>query len=129
MDGPALIRMPPDPDPFAGNFEAAGPKADVAAFENLGGDAFLVAPTPRAAPDVYPHMAAFSRMAPLGQRHAFWQAVGRAMSEHLADRPLWLSTSGLGVAWLHARLDTRPKYYTFDPYRRLIAQTPGDAQP
>ena len=26
------------------------------------------------------------------------------------DRPLWLSTAGDGVAWLHVRLDQRPKY-------------------
>ena len=31
---------------------------------------------------------------------------------------LWLSTAGLGVYWLHLRLDTRPKYYSFQPYRK-----------
>ncbi len=117
VDGPALALMFPDPDAFARYFEAAGPDADAAAFDNLGGDAFLVTPTPRHAPSVYPQMAAFSRNAPMDQQHAFWQAVGKAMSGRLADRPVWLSTSGLGVAWLHARLDTRPKYYTFDAYR------------
>ncbi len=30
-----------------------------------------------------------------------------------------VSTNGLGVAWLHVRLDTRPKYYTFQPYRTM----------
>ncbi|MDF9799652.1 hypothetical protein OKW21_004915 [Catalinimonas alkaloidigena] len=30
-----------------------------------------------------------------------------------------MSTSGLGVYWLHIRLDSRPKYYQFDPYRKL----------
>jgi hypothetical protein len=28
-------------------------------------------------------------------------------------KPVWFSTSGMGVAWLHFRLDERPKYYTF----------------
>jgi len=118
VDGPALARMRPDPDAFARHFAAAGADTDVAAFDNLGRDAFLVAPTPRAPADAYPHIAAFSRNAPMDQQHTFWQAVGRAMSGHLVDRPTWLSTSGLGVAWLHARLDVRPKYYKFQAYRR-----------
>jgi hypothetical protein len=29
---------------------------------------------------------------------------------------MWLSTSGLGVAWLHIRLDSTPKYYQHQPY-------------
>jgi len=33
------------------------------------------------------------------------------------DAPVWLSTSGMGIAWLHLRLDSRPKYYTYRPYR------------
>ena len=36
-----------------------------------------------------------------------------------SQRPLWLSTNGLGVAWLHARIDARPKYYSHRPYRAL----------
>ena len=118
VNGPALADSPPDADAFARHFQKAGTDADVAAFHNLGRDAVLVAPTPRARADVYAHIATFSRNAPMDQQHAFWRAVGRVMSEHLTDRPLWLSTSGLGIAWLHARLDTRPKYYTFDAYRR-----------
>ena len=27
------------------------------------------------------------------------------------DQKLWVSTSGLGVFWLHLRLDSYPKYY------------------
>lgn len=129
VDAPALASMPPDPDAFARHFQAAGTGADVAAFANLGGDTFLVAPTPRAAADAYPHIAAFSRTAALDQQHAFWRAVGQAMAAHLGDRPLWLSTSGLGIAWLHARLDPRPKYYTFEPYRHHLAKTQGDTRP
>jgi hypothetical protein len=29
----------------------------------------------------------------------------------------WVSTSGLGVPWVHVRLDERPKYFQFGPYR------------
>ncbi len=31
--------------------------------------------------------------------------------------PVWLSTAGAGVSWLHVRLDDRPKYYGHGPYR------------
>jgi len=36
---------------------------------------------------------------------------------HGISRRTWLSTSGLGVGWLHVRLDSRPKYYTYEPYK------------
>jgi hypothetical protein len=118
VESPLLAGSAPDPEAFAGPFEAAGTGADVAAFANLGGDAFLVAPRPRTPDDTYPHLAAFVRTAPTAQRQAFWRAVGAAASDRLSDRPLWLSTNGLGVAWLHVRLDSRPKYYAFEAYRR-----------
>lgn len=116
VDSPTLAEMRPDPRSFAAHFDAAGGEAQVVAFPNLGGDALLVAPTPRAASGTYTHLAAFARAAPAEQQHAFWQAVGAQTAARLSDRPLWLSTNGLGVAWLHARLDSRPKYYSYRPY-------------
>ena len=35
----------------------------------------------------------------------------------LSDQPLWVSTCGLGVYWLHVRLDSFPKYYRYAPYQ------------
>lgn len=29
----------------------------------------------------------------------------------------WISTSGLGVSWLHIRIDTYPKYYNYEEYK------------
>ena len=52
---------------------------------------------------------------------ALWQVVGEAMERRLGTEPVWLSTAGAGVSWLHVRLDDRPKYYGHAPYRR----TPG----
>ena len=40
-----------------------------------------------------------------------------AMDSRVGARPIWLSTAGHGVAWLHVRLDSRPKYYLHAPYR------------
>ena len=53
-----------------------------------------------------------ARLAPDGQRVAFWAKVG-AVYEALVKqgRPVWLSTEGSGVPWLHVRMDSRPKYY------------------
>jgi hypothetical protein len=39
------------------------------------------------------------------------------MEKRLSASPVWLSTSGLGVYWLHVRLDTHPKYYQYQPYK------------
>ena len=30
--------------------------------------------------------------------------------------PRWLSTSGLGISYLHVRIDKRPKYYSHQEY-------------
>ena len=116
VDSPALARLNPDPVAFASHFEAADTGVEVVTFPNLGGDAILVAPIPQAPLGAYPHLAAFARTAPTEQQHTFWRTVGSTVADRLADRPLWLSTNGLGVAWLHARLDSRPKYYSFEPY-------------
>ncbi len=119
VDSPDLARPIPDPEAFASHFEATDTGVEVAVFSNLGGDALLVAPTPQAPLSAYPHLAAFARTAPAKQQHTFWRTVGSKVADRLVDRSLWLSTCGLGVAWLHARLDSRPKYYTFEPYIKL----------
>lgn len=48
VDSPALAALGPDPNAFASHFDDAGPAAGAVTFVNLGGDAVLVAPTPRA---------------------------------------------------------------------------------
>lgn len=87
------------------------------AFPNLGKDAILVVPCPRGSPSAYGHLAAFVRQAPKDQTHALWALVGDAMVQRLGTKPVWLSTAGAGVSWLHVRLDDSPKYYGHAPYR------------
>ena len=113
LDSPWLAGRP-DPGDFAEYFRGA---AEVATFPNLGGDAILIAPRPLASIEAYGHLGAFARHAPEAQRHALWQAVGDAMAQRIGARAVWLSTAGGGVPWLHVRLDDRPKYYGFAPYR------------
>ncbi|MEM7656685.1 MAG: hypothetical protein AAF399_11190 [Bacteroidota bacterium] len=115
LDSPGLAQVNPEPETFAEYFQT---EANVVRFANLRGDARLVVPRPLTPDSAYPHLAAFLRSAPREQLHAFWQAVGKTMSAHLSERPTWLSTAGMGVYWLHARLDSRPKYYRYGPYRK-----------
>lgn len=117
IDAPALARVQPEPETFIEHFTTAGEGEQVVTFANLGRDAVLVVPRPIAEPSAYPHLAAFIRNAPLAQRHAFLCTIGHAMEQRLSDAPTWLSTAGLGVYWLHARLDSRPKYYRYGEYR------------
>jgi hypothetical protein len=115
VDSPALAGMAADAAAFSGHFTE---RDDVAEFSSLGQDAWLVAPCPHGPREACAHLAAFVRGAPVTQQQVFWQRVAVAVQARLCDRPLWLSTSGLGVCWLHARLDSASKYYTWQPYCR-----------
>lgn len=115
LDSPDLA-VAPDPSAFAEHFDGAD-DGDIVEFPNLGGDAVLVAPCPSQARSDYGHLAAFLRNAPAAQQHALWQAVAAAVQRRVGSRPLWLSSAGGGVPWLHLRLDDRPKYYHHAPYR------------
>ena len=119
LDGRGLDRTP-DADAFADQFSTSSTADEsVVAFPNLGGDAVLVVPRAVGPHDAYGHLAAFVRQASPAQVHELWRVVGRTVEARLTERPLWLSTAGLGVAWLHVRLDERPKYYGFAEYRRV----------
>jgi len=118
LDAPALEQVRADVSPFA--VPLVGARAPVVrAFRNLGGDAMLVVPAPSEDPRGYPHLAAFLRAAPRAQVHALWATLGGAVETWLLTRgrPVWVSTAGLGVSWLHVRLDTRPKYVKWPAYR------------
>jgi hypothetical protein len=116
LDSPWLDQEP-DPTAFADQL-GAGPSADgVVSFPNLGGDAILVVPHPGDGAARYGHLAAFLREAPEPQKDALWALVGQVAERELGRAPVWLSTAGAGVPWLHVRLDRRPKYYAHGPYR------------
>jgi hypothetical protein len=115
LDSPGLARKL-DADAFAEHFRDNS-EAGVVEFPNLGKDAIMVVPCPNAPLSAYGHLGAFVRQAAEPQRHALWQLVGAAMQRRLGTKPVWLSTAGAGVSWLHVRLDDRPKYYGYAPYR------------
>jgi len=116
LDSPDLRESSPDPTAFSDQFRSGGTD-QIVTFSNLRGDAMLVVPRPLAEASAYTHVARFFRFAPRAQQDELLRVLGTVVPTMLSDRPLWLSTAGLGVAWLHVRLDSRPKYYRFDRYR------------
>ncbi len=110
-------RVHPEPDAFRSHFASSEVEQTVLTFPNLGGDALLVVPRPLGPLPAYAHLGVFVREAPATQIHALWQAAGAALESQIGTRPIWLSTAGLGVYWLHLRLDSRPKYYRYQPYK------------
>jgi hypothetical protein len=121
LDSPWL-EVPADASAFAEHFPPDCARG-VVSFPNLGGDALLLAPCPLAADSPYAHLAAFLRAAPGWQQHALWQALAETLAARIGTQPLWLSTAGAAVPWLHLRLDERPKYYGYPPYTAWPAAT------
>ena len=105
-----------DCETFAEHFKS-DPSASVVVFGNLGGDATLVVPSPDTQQNNFAHFAAFLRNASDQQTQQLWKEVGRTGLARVGKKPLWISTAGDGVAWLHIRLDSRPKYYQHLPFR------------
>lgn len=112
------LDLPPDSRDFDSHFKAQS--QSVIVFENLGGDANLVVPRPLENQLNYSHIGSFVRCAPIWQQHELWMSVAKTMLNALNETPLWLSTAGGGVPWLHIRLDTRPKYYVHKDYRNIV---------
>jgi hypothetical protein len=111
----ALADMRSDPSDFANHLKPGG--RVVVSFRNLGGDAVLIVPRQISGLDCYGHFATFVREAPREQQHALFQILADEIEKLLeAGMRFWISTSGLGVPWVHVRLDSHPKYYQYRPY-------------
>ena len=115
LNSPTLNRTP-NPSAFADYLKS---DRDLAMFPNLRGDALLIVPSLQGSISAYGHLAAFVRKAPESQKHSLWQEVGQVMQQKLTAKPIWLNTAGAGVPWLHIRLDSRPKYYGYKPYKEI----------
>ena len=117
VDSQSLAGVHSDQQAFANHFASAKPGASVIEFANLGGDATLVVPCPGEPLSAYSQISSFARQAPDDQQHQLWSMVGATLERQLGAQAIWLNTSGLGIFWLHIRLDSSPKYYTHGPYR------------
>lgn len=134
-----------DISPFEHNFRSHRVESDnqVIAFPNLGRDALLVVPCPPQHTasrhhskggdgqlDHFAHLATFLRQASFEHRSNLWRVVAEQLLASLTpqdplavahEQQLWLSTSGLGVSWLHVRIDRVPKYYNYREYKKITA--------
>jgi len=131
-DKPALrlAEGKPNRAAYAEHFKASLEKNrenGVCSFANPRGDAILVSPLPQSNVDdtVYSHLAVFLRKARKSQVEEFWRLSASRYLEKLkskhdkwddGDARAWFSTHGTGVFWLHLRLDSRPKYYSYRPF-------------
>ncbi len=122
VDAPSLAqfaRTAPDRHAFRAHFPSE--HIEVAMFPSLGQDAHLLAPNTQSA-QPFTDLAYFTRHASNLQQKALYQRLSQLLQEQISKpgrKPLWLSTSGMGIAWLHIRMDSRPKYYTYKPYKVL----------
>jgi hypothetical protein len=107
----------PEPAVFAPYFLHEPVSTVVRVVPNLGHTAQLVVPRELVDPRVYAHLLSFLKGAPDAQVHALWQCVAVTASAALSDGPVWVSTAGGGVSWLHVRIERVPKYYVYGPYR------------
>ena len=116
---PALARAEPDRRPFDEHIAKGAGSEGIVWFENFGHDARLVVPCAPSPQSPFGHLVTFLASASASQRDALWQVVGQLACDHLArtDAPVWVSTAGMAVSWLHVRLDLRPKYYRTDALR------------
>lgn len=128
IDAPTLAERRCDPEPFLEHFQKCDRGENVVlSFENLGKDAMLVVPCPgNSSSSRYPrymtHLASFHRGASKEHVAELWKKVGDSMLNRIKaeadpDHKFWLSTSGLGVSWLHVRIDDVPKYYNYKDYK------------
>ena len=106
-------------------------KETCCSFANLGHTATLISPKNLGN---YSHIGLFMRNAPIYETQQLWKKITTEYLDALfklkekqgnkksssSSSSLWLSTSGLGVSWLHFRIDHRPKYYTYVPFAQEI---------
>jgi hypothetical protein len=103
FDSKTLAKKKQDNNAFKGIINCSKNAID---FPSLTKDVHLVVPCNKNSSTIYTSIATFSRTANIHQQYMFWKKVGQNIKE--GD---WVSTSGLGVYWLHVRIATRPKYY------------------
>lgn len=110
------LEMDSETEVFSPYFGGVDPSVQVLPILNLGKTATMIVPRQIVEARAYTHIAAFVRKAPSAQIHALWECVAVTVRELLSNKPLWLSTAGGGVAWLHVRIEGSPKYYSYRPY-------------
>jgi len=116
LNSPGLDR-PEDRTAFQNQFATVDDDVSTITFQNLGKNAILVVPCPSGIEVNHCHLASFIHTCTASDESSLWRHVGLAMRQRISDKPVWLSTAGGGVAWLHVRLDDSPKYYGYREFK------------
>jgi hypothetical protein len=105
-----LLPFNQDKTIFQKYFDKSTNKYSVA-FYNLSKDAILVVPIPVSNKN-YATLKDFIDNASLIQQQKFWKKVAKNAIKFLnKNKKVWISVSGLGVAYTHVRISSTPKYY------------------
>jgi hypothetical protein len=103
------LNVPSNYDAFSSKFTKKNKY--VVDFFNLSKDTVLVCPIPKNSKN-YSNIYSFTKNASNTQKIAFWKKVASvARREQKKHGTIWISTHGFGVAWLHVRISSIPKYY------------------
>ena len=90
----------------------------VTSFYNLSKTSLLIIPIPKINKN-FATLKDFTDNASITQKKEFWKYVSKKIKEFSSKNDkIYVSTHGLGVSYLHIRLDTIPKYYIGD-FRKL----------
>lgn len=90
----------------------------VTKFPNLAGDSILIIPIPKKGKN-FTTIKDFIDNASTTQQIEFWRYVSKSIKDVLEKNDkIYVSTHGLGVPYFHLRLDTRPKYYQTQEYKK-----------
>lgn len=109
----------PNSQPFQSYFNG---KSLTTSFLGKSGDVLLVVPQPmnNVSEITYTHLYNFIKYgSPEYFKNVFAECI-KLLCETMQENKntkYWLSTSGLGVSWLHFRIDTIPKYYNYEEYK------------
>ena len=89
----------------------------VVVFDNQDKSAVLISPVPYKENLDYSNLYTFLKNAPVMQIKTLFQTIAEEIVRSEL-KTVWVSTSGLGVSWLHIRLDKKPKYYNYEKYKK-----------
>lgn len=107
------------PNPKAFNMDN---QEKVIVIKNLSRDTMLVIPDLNSSKN-FAHLTTF--MIEVDEREdkelieQYWKAVGETIKTEIeknGKNGTWVSTSGLGIPWLHMRISQSPKYYHYKEY-------------
>ncbi len=118
LDAPEFENKKADPSDF---IEHMKKDKTVVSFENLRKDAMLIVPCPcETNSSGFLDLKSFLVNAKNSQIVEFWKEITKNLFFVVENHPykkVWCSTSGLGVSWLHFRLDSKPKYYKYNDFK------------